>query len=176
MIASSISSPPTRIDCETTIPPSEITATSDVPPPMSTTIEPAASPPGSPPLLDARHTRRYADDDARVRPAVLVDLLDEVAQHLLGHVEVGDHAVLQRPDRLDRARRAPEHPLRLDPDRVDFASARVDRDNARLRQDNAASTHVHQRVRRAQIDGHVAAAKACQVAEDAHLLERKVRR
>ena len=28
MIASSSSSPPTRIDCETTIPPSEITATS----------------------------------------------------------------------------------------------------------------------------------------------------
>ena len=48
MIASSSSSPPTRIDCETTIPPSEITATSLVPPPMSTTIEPVGSPTGSP--------------------------------------------------------------------------------------------------------------------------------
>ncbi len=48
MIASSISSPPTRIDCETTIPPSEITATSEVPPPMSTTIEPVGSPTGRP--------------------------------------------------------------------------------------------------------------------------------
>src|SRR5215213_7806565 len=48
MIASSSSSPPMRIDCETTIPPSEITATSEVPPPMSTTMFPVGSPTGSP--------------------------------------------------------------------------------------------------------------------------------
>ena len=46
----------------------------------------------------------HADDHPRMRPAVLVDLLDEVPEHLLGDLEVGDHAVLQRPDRLDRAR------------------------------------------------------------------------
>src|ERR671910_656707 len=43
MIASSSSSPPTRTDCETTIPPSEITATSEVPPPMSTIMFPVGS-------------------------------------------------------------------------------------------------------------------------------------
>jgi hypothetical protein len=48
MIASSSSSPAIRIDCETTIPPSEITATSEVPPPMSSTIEPRGSWTGSP--------------------------------------------------------------------------------------------------------------------------------
>ena len=48
MIASSISSPPTRSDCETTIPPSEITATSVVPPPMSTIMFPVGSATGSP--------------------------------------------------------------------------------------------------------------------------------
>src|SRR3954465_11649096 len=48
MIASSSSSPPTRIDCETTMPPSEMTATSEVPPPMSTIIEPVGPPTGSP--------------------------------------------------------------------------------------------------------------------------------
>ena len=48
MIASSSSSPPTRIDWETTIPPSEMTATSLVPPPMSTTIDPVGSPTGRP--------------------------------------------------------------------------------------------------------------------------------
>ena len=37
-----------RIDCDTTIPPSEITATSLVPPPMSTTMLPVGSPTGSP--------------------------------------------------------------------------------------------------------------------------------
>src|SRR3954466_6229751 len=48
MIASSSSSPPTRTDCDTTIPPSEITATSEVPPPMSTIMLPVGSPTGSP--------------------------------------------------------------------------------------------------------------------------------
>src|SRR4051812_12581371 len=62
-------------------------------------------------LLDAGDAGGHADDDARVRPAVLVHLLDEVAEHLLRHLEVGDHPVLERPDRGDRARRAAEHPL-----------------------------------------------------------------
>jgi hypothetical protein len=43
MIASSSSSPPTRIDCEVTMPPSEMTATSVVPPPMSTIMLPVGS-------------------------------------------------------------------------------------------------------------------------------------
>src|SRR5204862_523507 len=93
-------------------------------------------------LLDAGDAGRHADDDARVRPAVLVDLLDEVAQHLLGDVEVGDHAVLQRADGLDRARRAAEHALRLDADGVDLSGARVDRDHGRLAQHDAAPADV----------------------------------
>ena len=48
MIASSISSPPTRNDCETTIPPSEMAATSVVPPPMSTIMFPVGSATGRP--------------------------------------------------------------------------------------------------------------------------------
>src|SRR4051795_2977189 len=116
MIASSSSSPPTRMDWETTIPPRLMTATSDVPPPMSTTLDPGGPAPGDaadhrsrrPPhrqprpdgsghrlldqvggaragaeaglldraLLDARHARRHADHDARVRPPVLMHLLD----------------------------------------------------------------------------------------------------
>jgi hypothetical protein len=43
MMASSSSSPPTRTDVAVTMPPIEITATSLVPPPMSTTIEPTGS-------------------------------------------------------------------------------------------------------------------------------------
>jgi hypothetical protein len=83
-------------------------------------------------LLDARHTRRHADDDARMREPVLMDLLDEMAQHLLGDVEVRDHPVLQRADRADRPRRAAEHALGLEADRVHLAGALVDRDDRRL--------------------------------------------
>ena len=48
MMAWSSSSPPIRIDCEVTIPPREMTATSVVPPPMSTTMLPVGSFTGSP--------------------------------------------------------------------------------------------------------------------------------
>ena len=48
MIASSISSPPTRRLWETTIPPRLITATSVVPPPMSTIMFPVGSATGRP--------------------------------------------------------------------------------------------------------------------------------
>src|ERR1041384_2361024 len=54
MIASSISSPPTRRLCETTMPPRLITATSVVPPPMSTIMFPVGSPTGSPRATRAR--------------------------------------------------------------------------------------------------------------------------
>ena len=99
---------------------------------------------------------------------MLVHLLDEVAQHLLGHVEVGDHAVLERADRRDRPGRAAEHALRLDADGVHFARALVDRDDGRLREDDAAAAHVDERVRGAEIDRHVASAEAGEVVEDAH--------
>jgi hypothetical protein len=103
-----------------------------------------------------------------VREAVLVHLLDEVTEHLLGHVEVGDHAVLQRPDRGDRAGRAAQHPLRLDPDRVHLAVPRVDRDYRWLGEHDPTPPHVDQRVGGAEVDRHVAAAKSCQVTEYAH--------
>ena len=48
MIASSSSSPPMRTDWLVTMPPSEITATSVVPPPMSTTMLPVGSWTGRP--------------------------------------------------------------------------------------------------------------------------------
>ena len=60
--------------------------------------------------------------------------------------------------------RAAEHPLRLDPDRVDVAGALVDRDDRRLGEDDAASPDVDERVGRAQVDRHVAPAEAVEVA------------
>src|SRR5256885_3961520 len=46
-----------------------------------------------------------------------------------------DHAVLERPDRGDRAGRPAEHALGLDAHRVDLARARVDSDHGRLGED-----------------------------------------
>jgi len=119
-------------------------------------------------LLDSGHPGRDADDDARVGEPALVHLLDEVAEHLLGHVEVGDDAVLERADRRDRARRAPEHPLRLDADRVHLAGALVDRDHGRLGEHDPATADVDERVGGAEVDSHVATAEAAHRAKDAH--------
>jgi hypothetical protein len=101
--------------------------------------------------------------------AVRVDRLDEVSEHLFGHLEVGDHPVLQRPDRGDVAGRAADHPLRLDPDRVDLAGFGVDRDHRGLGEDDAAPTHVDERVRGAEVDRHVAPAEAEDAAQPTHM-------
>src|SRR6476659_5420890 len=57
------------------------------------------------------------------------DRLEEKAQHLLGHVEVGDHAVLEWPDREHTVRRAAEHALGFETDAFDFAGSFFDRDD-----------------------------------------------
>jgi len=76
-------------------------------------------------------------------------------EHLLGHVEVGDDAVLQRPDRDDVARRAPEHRLGFVTDGEHRVVRLVDRDDRRLVEDDALAAHVDERVRRAEVDGEV---------------------
>ncbi len=125
MIASSSSSPPTRIDCDTTMPPSEITATSLVPAAdvndhragrladresgadcgghrllNQVRLASARTEAGflNRALLNAGHSGGDANHNARVRPAVLMNLLDEVAEHLLRDLEVGDDAVLEGAD------------------------------------------------------------------------------
>ena len=82
--------------------------------------------------------------------------LDEIAEHLLGDIEVGDHTVLQWSNRLDVAGRAADHALGLGAHGKDSSSKGVDRDDGRLVEYDATSTHIDQRVRGAEVDGHVA--------------------
>ncbi len=89
-----------------------------------------------------------------------MDLLDEMAQHLLCHVEIGDHPILQRTDRLDRARCTAEHPLGLNAYGMHLAGPRVDRDDARLRQHDPSPAYVNERIGGSKIDRHVAAAES----------------
>jgi hypothetical protein len=49
-------------------------------------------------------------------PAIAVDLADEIAQHRLRDVEVGDHAILQGADGRNRSGRTPQHLLGREPD------------------------------------------------------------
>src|SRR6185437_12697032 len=69
---------------------------------------------------------------------VLVDDgLEEVPQHLLGDVEVGDDAVLERPHGEDAVGGAAEHPFGLETDAFDLAGRALDRDHRGLVEDDA---------------------------------------
>src|SRR5260370_392770 len=111
------------------MPPSDSTATSVVPPPISTTIEPGGSVTRQPGpdrrrhrLLDEedaagtgafrrfldrapfhrRRARGHADDDLRTGEAApVMHLANEVLDHFLGDFEIGDDAVAQGTDGLD---------------------------------------------------------------------------
>ena len=130
------------------MPPSEMTPTSVVPPPMSTTIEPEASDTGRPapmaaaigssirytsvapaPSADSRMARRSTWVEPQGTQMMMRGLgvstrarmhhLDELLEHLLGDGEVGDHAVLHRADGFDVARHLAQHGLGFVADRLD---------------------------------------------------------
>ena len=177
----SSSSPPVRIDVSLTMPDSAMTAISVVPPPMSITMLPVGVSTGRPtPIAAAIGSATMKTSfapapsaesrTARFSTSVMPDgthtmtrgftlktwfsmmSVEEVAQHLLGHVEVGDDAVLHRPNGDDAFRRAAEHALRLEADALDLLGLAIDRDDRRLVQDDALALHVDQRVRGAEVD------------------------
>jgi hypothetical protein len=85
---------------------------------------------------------------------VLVDHeREEVAEHLLRHVEVGDHAVLHGADGEDALGRAAEHALGLQPDALDLLRLAVDRHHRGLVQHDALALDVDQGVGGAEVDG-----------------------
>src|SRR3546814_18516660 len=95
----------------------------------------------------------------------LVHLADEVLEHFLGVGEVGDDAVLHRPDRGDSARRAAEHLLGLGTDRRDRAVARAGtvlahRDHGRLVEHDALPAAEEEGVGRAEVDRQVVGEQA----------------
>jgi hypothetical protein len=112
------------------------------------------------PLLHLGDARGRAHDQPGVGGAPIDHLADEVAQHLLGDLEVGDHAMAQRPGGGDRRRRAPDHPLRLGSHRVHLAGRQVRGDHGRLGDDDPPPAHVDERVGGPQIDRHVVHAQA----------------
>ena len=170
------------MDWETTMSPREMTATSVVPPPMSMIRLPVGSlretgaDRGRHRLLDqiglararaqaglldrallyAGHAGGNAHDHPGMGEAAVIGAFDEVAEHRLRDLEVGDHAVLQGSHGVDRGRGAAEHLLRLGPNRVDLAGGDVHRHDRRLGENDAAAADVDQGVRRAEVDGHVA--------------------
>ena len=119
-------------------------------------------------LLDLGDAGGHAHHDPRVREAALLRLADEVAEHLLGHLEVRDHALPQRPGGGDRRRGAADHALGLGADGVHRAGVGVDRDDRGLGEHDAAAAHVDERVGGPEVDREVAVAAAGERGEESH--------
>jgi len=104
-------------------------------------------------LLNHRAAGRDADHDARAEDeAVADDLFNEMAQHALRDVVIGDDALLQRTDGDDVARRAADHAARLLANREHAVRVLVHRHDRRLSEHDALVLHINQHVRRAEID------------------------
>ena len=87
-------------------------------------------------------------------------LADELLQHLFGHGEVGDHAVLHRTYDGYGARRLAEHLLGALADGLNrFFGVRsafhADRHDRRLVEHDAATAHIDQGIGGAEVDGQV---------------------
>ncbi len=123
-------------------------------------------------LLDLGDAGGHAHDHARLGlpgEALHARLVDEVAKHRLGDLEVGDDAVLQGPDGHDAAGRAPEHALGVDAHGEHALGVSLDGDDRGLDQHDAAAAHRDQRVGGTEVDGHVAAPGV-----EEHIYERQV--
>ena len=83
-------------------------------------------------------------------------LLDEIVEHLLGDLEVGDDAILHGLDGHDVAGRAAQHLFGFLAHGLDFAGVLVDGDDGGLIDHDALAPCVHQRVGRPQVDGKIA--------------------
>ena len=92
---------------------------------------------------------------------LLVGLADEVGEHLLGGVEVGDDAVANRPHGPQAIRRAPEHLPGIIADGFDCPGLGVEGDERGLVDDDPSSEGEDTGVGCAEIDGEVGA-EACE--------------
>lgn len=111
-------------------------------------------------LLDFGNARRNRNDDTRPHHSLAVmNPGNEVAQHRLCDLEIGDDSILYRTNRNDMSGSAAQHFLgRLadGPHLVGPPAVLRNRDHARFRDDDPTTFHVNQRIRRTQINGEVA--------------------
>src|SRR4029079_8679516 len=104
-----------------------------------------------------------ADHNARTAKAPTpLGSADEMLDHFLRGGKVGNDAVTHRLDDFNRIRRAAEHRLRFLANSDDLAAvfALGNGNDRRLVNNNAPARHIDERIRRAEVDGHVRGDKA----------------
>src|SRR3989344_4051897 len=169
-------SPATRRFFDATIPPSEITAMSVVPPPISTIIFPTGSCMGSfipmaaaigsstryaslaPADFAASRTARLSDDNARPRKkrvCVRMDFFYEVREHFLRNFKVGNYTFNKWSHRGNMAGGSSDHSSGFLPNGNDLSGFLVQRDDRWFNYDNSAAMNVDKRIRCAEVDAYV---------------------
>jgi hypothetical protein len=112
------------------------------------------------PLFHLGDARRHSDDDARPdEGSPVVHLVDEVAQHGLGHFEIGNDTVAHGPDGHDIARGAAEHVLGFQShgQHTVFRSVvRSHGDHGGFAENDALAFDINQGVGRSQVNGQIA--------------------
>jgi hypothetical protein len=89
-------------------------------------------------------------------------LADEVLDHFFRHFEIRDHAISQGANGRDIPRRAAKHQLRFLTHRQHLLAATLigNGDHARLIQNDAPALHIDQRIRGAEVNGHIGGKEA----------------
>ena len=106
-------------------------------------------------LLDLGDAGGHADDDARLEELEAHDLVDELLEHPLGHLVVGDNALAQGADRNDVAGRAAQHGLRVRADLQQLARILINGHHARLVEHDALVLYINQNRRGTEVDTDV---------------------
>ena len=114
-------------------------------------------------LLDLRHTTGDTNDNARAgygHQRLLVGLANEILQHGLGDLKLGDNAIAQGANGDDVGRRSPDHLARFCTDSQRPAASLLNRHPGRLVDHDAATAHAYQGVGGSQVNADVEGEKA----------------
>jgi len=96
---------------------------------------------------------------------VALDLVDELAEQVLGDLEVGDHPVLQRADGANLVGRTTEHGLGLGTHCQHAIAGGVDGNDGGFVHHHAAALDEDKGIRRAEVDGDVGGEKSSQAVQ-----------
>src|SRR2546426_9007951 len=102
----------------------------------------------------------------------MVHLLNEVAEHRLSDLEIGDHAILHRSYGHDIARRATQHAFRFFSDREHIGRSGLNGHHRWFTQHDSLVSYVNQRISCSQIDPNVIGEQALKLADHARYLTR----
>ena len=116
------------------------------------------------PFFHLGDSRRHSHHHPWSNQLAVVNLLDEVSQHRLSDLEIGNDPVLHWADGHDVAWCPAQHALRLVTHSQHGGHASLNRDNRGFTQHNAPVSNKNEGVGRAKIDSNIVGKQALKIA------------